>query len=578
MKFINKIVAFIGIIGTTAVFTGCSKDFLEKYPQDTMTDEDFWTKEENIRTFSYGFYTGYFTGYGSGFTWGNYFSGQAFNDDFASSSPGEFTRIVPETGGGWGFTWVRKANVFLERIQRAPISEEANKHWSGVARFFRAMEYHDMVSRFGDVPFYDQVISETDLTTLYKPRDPRSLVVDKILEDLQFAAENVRVADVGEKGLYVNKDVVLAFMSRIMLFQGTWLKYHTTDQARAKTYLEAAKWASNELITSKRYTLGPNYRDLFSSLSLTGNPEMIMYRRYVTGLLTHALMSYNNKEAQTGISRDAVRSYLSKDGLPVDQSPLYQGDHSIADVLTDRDPRLNQILAPEYRLVGVSPNSSTSGYAVMKFLNEGVKNNPEGSGSLNETDAPIIRYAEVLLNYAEAVAELGNLTQTDLDLSINVIRSRAGVSLPKLEVTGQNALVDGVSINDPERDPTISPILWEIRRERRVELMMEGFRYNDLRRWKLLPTMDTNNHPEINLGAWINKDDYKDGTGKLLVENLTVTGGPTTRIGYIKPAFRAETQRIFTGEKVYLNPIPRDQIRLYKDQGVTLTQNPGWED
>ena len=577
MKGLNKIIAAIGILGATAIFSGCSKDFLEKLPKDTMTDEDFWTKEENVRTFSYGFYTGYFVGYGSGYAWGNYFSGQAFNDDFASTSPGEFTKIVPENGGGWGFTWVRKANVFLDRIQQVPMEEEAIAHWSGVARFFRAMEYHDLVSRFGDMPWYDQVISETDEEALYRPRDPRVFVTDKMLEDLKFAAENVRVSDVGEKGLHVTKDVVLAYMSRIMLFQGTWLKYHTEEQEKAKTYLEAAKWAANELISSGRYSLGSNYRELFTSLSLSGNPEMIMYRKYQTGLLTHSLMSYNNREPQTGISRDAVRAYLSKDGLPIDQSSLYKGDRSIDDLMVDRDPRLEQTVVHDIRLSGVASNSSTSGYAVHKFLNETVKDEPEGSGSLNQTDAPGIRYGEVLINYAEAAAELGSLTQNDLDISVNVLRKRPGINMPSLEVSGSTALVGGIVIDDPERDTDVSPILWEIRRERRVELMMEGFRYNDLRRWKKLPSMDTRENPKINMGAWIDKDAYVDDNGNSQVENLTVVNGPSDRVGYIKPAFSAESQRLYTGEKVYLNPLPKDQIRLYKDQGVDLKQNPGWE-
>lgn len=577
MKGLNKIIAAIGILGATAIFSGCSKDFLEKLPKDTMTDEDFWTKKENVRTFSYGFYTGYFVGYGSGYAWGNYFSGQAFNDDFASTSPGEFTKIVPENGGGWGFTWVRKANVFLDRIQQVPMEEEAIAHWSGVARFFRAMEYHDLVSRFGDMPWYDQVISETDEEALYRPRDPRVFVTDNMLEDLKFAAENVRVSDVGEKGLHVTKDVVLAYMSRIMLFQGTWLKYHTEEQEKAKTYLEAAKWAANELISSGRYSLGSNYRELFTSLSLSGNPEMIMYRKYQTGLLTHSLMSYNNREPQTGISRDAVRAYLSKDGLPIDQSSLYKGDRSIDDLMVDRDPRLEQTVVHDIRLSGVASNSSTSGYAVHKFLNETVKDEPEGSGSLNQTDAPVIRYGEVLINYAEAAAELGSLTQNDLDISVNVLRKRPGINMPSLEVSGTTALVGGIVIDDPERDTDVSPILWEIRRERRVELMMEGFRYNDLRRWKKLPSMDTRENPKINMGAWIDKDAYVDDNGNSQVENLIVVNGPSDRVGYIKPAFSAESQRLYTGEKVYLNPLPKDQIRLYKDQGVDLKQNPGWE-
>lgn len=559
----------------SSVLGSCSKDFLEKFPKDTMTDEDFWTREENVRTFSYGFYTGYFTGYGSGYTWGNYFSGQAFNDDFASTSPGEFAKIIPASGGGWTFTWVRKANTFIDRVQKVPMGEEAIKHWTGVGRFFRAMEYNDLVSSFGDMPWYDSVPLETDLEELYKPREPRGEVVDKMLEDLQYAAENVRLPDVSTKGLHMNRDVALAYMSRIMLFHGTWMKYHNIDQARAKKYLEAAKWAAGELIKSGRYSLGTNYKDLFASLDLAGNPEMIMYRRYVSGQLTHALMSYNNREPQTGISRAAVRSYLYKDGLPPGLSAFDVGDKDIANVLADRDPRLLATVASDIRLSGVASNPSTSGYAVQKFLNESVKDLAEGSGSLNQTDAPIIRFGEVLLNYAEAAAELGNLTQEDLNLSINKLRGRAGVGLPNLGVSGDKAMANGVIYDDPERDPSVSSIIWEIRRERRTELMMEGFRYNDLRRWKLLRTMDTNLNPKINLGAWIDKDDYmKDG--KSLVESLVVTGGPNDRIGYLKPAFKAESQRIFTDDKVYLSPLPKDQIKLYLDQGVVLTQNPGW--
>src|SRR5690606_13272531 len=155
--------------------------------------------------------------------------------------------------------------------------------------------------------------------------------------------------------------------------------------------------AAEELMNSGRYSLHSNYRELFSSLDLASNREMIMYRRYVEGILTHSLGSYNNLEPQTGMSKDAVDSYLMTDGLPVAQSPLYEGDKSIADLMTDRDFRLKATVKPTPYLLGVNSNYSSSGYAVQKFLNETIKDLPIGSGSLNPTDAPIIRYGEVLL-------------------------------------------------------------------------------------------------------------------------------------------------------------------------------------
>src|SRR5690606_23735841 len=139
-----------------------------------------------------------------------------------------------------------------------------------------SLEYFDLVRRFGDVPYYDQVIDEKDMALLYKPRDPRTLVMDKVLEDFRYAATNVRESD-GKAGLSVNKYVVLAYMSRVFLFEGTWQKYHLNNTAKAKEYLEAAKWAASQVMASKKYSL-KNYRDVFSSLDLNGNTEVILYR------------------------------------------------------------------------------------------------------------------------------------------------------------------------------------------------------------------------------------------------------------------------------------------------------------
>src|SRR5690606_3232021 len=551
------------------------EDFLEKPPIDRLTDETFWTSEANVRTFAWGFYPAYFSGYGSGYAWGKFCSGQSLNDDFSPTNPTQFRVNVPSqaTSSYWTFAWVRKANIYLERIQSVPMEEEAIAHWSGVARFFRALEYYDLVKQFGDVPWFGEELTDTDLEQMYKPRDSRDYVMDRVLEDFQFAAANVRASD-GTKGLTVNKATVLAFMSRAMLLEGTWQKYHEENTDKARTYLEAAKWAADELIATGEFSLG-NYREVFNSLNLAGNPEVILYRHYEVGLLTHALNSYNNMEPQTGVSKDAIESYLASDGLPIAVSPLYKGDKGIDNVMADRDPRLHETVVPyELRLNGISVNFSTSGYATHKFLNEDIKDLPEGSSSLNPTDAPVMRYGEILMNYAEAVAELATvggpgMTQEDLDRSINVLRARPGIAMPDLQVFGGQPAVNGQVYDDPNRDESVPSLIWEIRRERRIELMMEGFRLDDLKRWKKLDYVDTEENVNINRGAWIKRADYPE-----LQSSVTLTNGEE---GYIIPSTSAASMRRFTDPKVYLEPIPLDQIALYKENGVSLDQNPGWE-
>ena len=566
------------------LLAGCEKDFLETPPVDRFTDETYWTSEENVETFAYGFYPAYFVGYGSGYSWGDYFSGESFNDDFGPTAPPLFTKNVPATGGGWSFAWVRKANIFIDRVQDVPMPEEAVQHWTGVGRFFRGLEYFDLVSRFGDVPWYDAELSENDNEMLYKKRDERTFVMDKVLEDFQYAAENVRESVPNEQQM-VDRSVVLAFMSRVFLYEGTWQKYHAENPQKAKEYLEAAKWAANEVIQSGEFSLG-NYRDVFSSLDLSGNPEVILFREYEPGMLTHSLNSYVNKEPQTGINKEAIEAYLTAEGLPI--NPATYEDHGIEAVMTARDPRLYQTVVPdELRLDGVASNYSTTGYAIHKFLNESIADDPVGSSNLNPTDAPIIRYGEVLLNYIEAVAELATLggpavTQEDLDKSINVLRSRPGIDLPHLEVIGGEPAVNGVVYDDPERDPDVPSFIWEVRRERRIELMMEGFRYDDLKRWAQFEDLNTTdgaqNATEINMGAWIDKTDYPDAD--LSAVQLADASGnylpADATQGYIVPASSEEVQRVFTDPRVYLAPIPLDQIKLYADQGVDLEQNPGW--
>ncbi|WP_126245869.1 RagB/SusD family nutrient uptake outer membrane protein [Chitinophaga rhizosphaerae] len=561
---------------------GCKKEFLVRMPLDQLTDQTYWSSEENVRAFAYRFYAAYFPGFSSGYTWANYtYLGQGLNDDFSPETPNPFTKQVPNSSSNWGFIRVRDANLMLARVQAMPnLQPAARDHWMGVARFFRAMAYYQLVNDYGDVQWYDRTIDIVEEKELFKPRDARTVVMDHMQEDLEYAAAKIRAED-GATGLNVTKWVALAFMSRIMLFEGTWQKYQAANNDKSKKYLEAAKWAANEIITKGNFSFSHGYRLSFNSLDLASNKEMIMYRSYMPGLLTHSMMSYVNTDAQVGPSKNLVESYLCKDGLPIGLSPLYKGDKTIADVLTDRDPRLRQTVAPALRPNGSKGRfnnyaTSSSGYAHHKFLNEEIATLPNGTSNLNDTDAPVIRYGEVLMNYAEACAELGTLSQADLDKSINILRARPvdnANPLPPLQVVGGQPAVNGVAYDDPARDPGVPALIWEIRRERRVELSMEGFRLDDLRRWKKMGYADTRANSDINRGAWIKRSEWEKAGGGSWLVNITLTGADE---GYIIPSVSANADRIFDNERVYLTPIPADQIKIFSDKGYELKQNPLW--
>lgn len=557
----------LAIIPALTLLSSSCQDYLTQLPEDKLTDDPaFWANESNVENYSYGFYSTYFTGYGMKDTWGKFFSGETLNDDFAPVTPKSFTKTEPATSSVWSFRNVRKANQFIGNVSSSTMPEHARKHWIGIARFFRAMEYCNLMETYGDVPWFDRVLSETD-DQLYRQRDLRAFVVSKVLEDFEYAAANVKDSN---DQLKVNKSVVLAFMTRRMLYEASILKYHNLDPQLATSVFEKVREAALMIMNSGKYAISDNYRDLFSSLSLAGNKEVILYREYATGLVTHNLVTHNNIEAQTGASKDLLDSYLKSDGTPV--SPV--ADRNYETYMSNRDGRLSQTFAPALRVRGEYSNYSTTGYACHKFLNDDIKDKQEGKSNLNPTDAPVMRYAEVLLNYAEACAETGNITQDDLDKSVNLLRARKTTNLPPLQVIGSSAAANGVVYDDPRRDPSVSPVLWEIRRERRVELAMEGFRNADLKRWAKYEYLNTDGS-DINRGAWIRKSDFPEMT-EVYIEN-------DAGEGYIIPAPKKETQRYFDKSdlmsvRVYLEPLPLDQITLYEANGSVLKQNPGWRD
>lgn len=587
---INLNILSAGLLLATAVSFSSCDDFLTRDPQDTVTDvPSFWNNEENLRTSFLDYYTYFFPGYRS--TWqraDNFAETNVadWTDDNAQEEATLFTKVAPTTDAdNWNFKKIRNMNLLLSRIQGSSLGEEAKNHWSGVARLFRAMEYAKLVQKFGDVPYYDAVVGSTDNEQLYRARDPRTTVMDKVNEDLAFACTNIRVND-GTKGLTVNRAVAQGFASRIMLFEGTWQKYHANNTAKAAEYLKAAKDYAAALMQTNAYSIAPSYKSLTTSEDLAGNPEIIMYRSYVENVVMHSLMSFQNTEMEkSSPSRSFVDAFLTKNGLPIHQAGNtdYKGKE-YAKEIQNRDPRLADNIDEEsgLRLNGVAAVYAASGYYANRYVNKDLINKPGGMSNTNTTDAPVMKLNEVMLNYIEAAAELADLgqytlTQADFDKTINAIRDRQSTKMPHVTLAGNALKVNGVEINDPDRDATVKPILWEIRRERRVELAYEGVRFNDLRRWGKLEYADMVKNKKLNMGAWINKADYPENAEALAKITLCDENGNivTGNEGYIMPITEVAKMRVMA-DKDYLYPIPVDQITMYETHGFTLTQNPGW--
>ena len=587
---INLNILSAGLLLATAVSFSSCDDFLTRDPQDTVTDvPSFWNNEENLRTSFLDYYTYFFPGYRSSWERADNFAETNvadWTDDNAQEVATLFTKVAPTSdAGNWNFKKVRNMNLLLSRIQSSTLGEEAKNHWSGVARLFRAMEYAKLVQKFGDVPYYDAVVGSTDNEQLYRARDPRTTVMDKVNEDLAFACANIRVND-GTKGLTVNRAVAQGFASRIMLFEGTWQKYHANNTAKAAEYLKAAKDYAAALMQTNAYSIAPSYKSLTTSEDLAGNPEIIMYRSYVENVVMHSLMSFQNTEMEmSSPSRSFIDAFLTKNGLPIHQAGNtdYKGKE-YAKEIQNRDPRLADNIDEEsgLRLNGVAAVYAASGYYANRYVNKDLINKPGGMSNTNTTDAPVMKLNEVMMNYIEAAAELADLgqytlTQADFDKTINAIRDRQSTQMPHVTLAGNALKVNGVEINDPDRDATVKPIIWEIRRERRVELAYEGLRFNDLRRWGKLEYADMVKNKKLNMGAWINKADYPENAEALAKITLCDENGKivTGNEGYIMPITEVAKMRVMA-DKDYLYPIPVDQITMYETHGFKLTQNPGW--
>ena len=556
-KYINFTLAVL----LAGALSSCSKDFLDRGSKVVFSDDNFWTSGNNVKSYCWEFYN-LFTGYGTGTNGDFYFT--TFTDDQAARSMDLFPTAAPASNSHWDYTYIRKANLLLQRVPQMEMltTEEAN-HYLGVARFFRAFEYANLIRHFGDVPYINEYLDQSNVEAIYAPRTPRAAVVDSIMADLQFAVANLRTIDrskaLGDVNV-LSREVALAYLGRVALYEGTYARYVAGDEGRAVPLLQVAAEASAEIVGSGMSSLTPVYHEFYGSLDLSKNPEVLLYKSYVSGILTHSVIGYTNSSTMmSGLTKDAVDSFLCTDGLPISLSGMYEGSADISQTLANRDLRLVQSVEDELAYIG-NPNekgfTSSTGYIITKFNNSAL-----GASEIlapnNPTDAPIFWLAEVMLNYAEAAAELGTLDQNIVDATINMLRSRAGVA-PMLLAS----LPD-----DPVRDSDVSPLLWEIRRERRSELIMDGFREWDIRRWGKLSYLDPSVKPAIFQGARIAPSSF---LAVSLADGLSVDAD-----GYILP-YGVGTGRPVQIPRDYLDAIPTGQLTLYQLKGVDFPQNPGW--
>ncbi|WP_316837342.1 RagB/SusD family nutrient uptake outer membrane protein [Pedobacter nutrimenti] len=599
------------------LLAGCKKDFLNKTPQIELTEETAFNNYDNFKTYTWGLYdyfSGYGNG-GDDYP-PSLKSSDCNSDDLAITLAGlqspyayqtkVIKGIADNTPAGslsiaqWDFRYIRSVNVMLDNIDRSQMNQADKDHWRSVGYFFRALRYYDLIAAFGDVPWIEHKLSDTS-AVLFAPKTPRDLVAKNILENLVFAESHIKAA--GEGPNTINTSCVRALISRFGLFEGTWRKYHNLGSANI--YLQACKTYSEKLMLSFP-TCMSNYDDVYNLEDLTGQPGIILFKQYANNLNDHFSGSriLGSANSYVDVSKNAVESYLCTDGRPIGSSSVYAGDNTMYNAFRNRDRRLYYTVVPPYQVVVGKPNytwSKTTNPTDAEYIDllasyisaNPIKKSlpmaqwsqtmqtgttismsphfrnfnagqPQSVGELGyyywkiynrsplstknsyaTTDCPLLRIEEVWLNYAEAMFELGMFNQSVADQTIRNLRQRANVA---------NMVVADINTSfDPARDPDVDPVLWEIRRERRVELLGDGFRFNDLKRWKKGIYLN-----KQQLGVKVNNADFGN--------KLNISGGGTS--GYVQ----------FFGvppgwlDKYYFEPIPSQEIVL----NPALKQSAGW--
>lgn len=587
------------IILAIALTMGMSScDLLDTEPLSQISPSAYFKTETDLQLFSNSFYN-------------NLLEKSPYNkqsdlyvlQNLSNEMIGGNKRTVPNEGGGWTWTDLRKMNTLLEYAHQCE-DEKAVIKYTALTRFFRAFFYFEKVKRFGDVPWYDKQLGSDD-PDLYKPRDSRELIMTKMIEDIDYAIANLPSA---VSTYRVNKWTALALKARFCLYEGTFRKYHDLkiEGNNYTYYLEQSAAAAKELIDNGPYKLYSTGKPEQDYLTLFAQEDASPEEYILAIKFDYGLGIYHNATAHTvvatqgrpGFTRKMVNTYLKKDGTPFTDQTGWQ-EMSFIDEVKDRDPRLAQsIRTPGYTRIGTTKvlapelNVTVTGYQPIKFVQD-----PKASGGnvdrndRSTCDLPVFRYAEVLLNYAEAKAELGTLDQNDLAISVNKIRSRAG--MPDLEMQKANGNPDWY-LSSPEYGFTNvsganKGVILEIRRERAIELTQEDFRFDDLVRWKAGYCIDQDIHGmyfkqpgEYDLtGDGVTdvilyekgspKPTGADGVQVLMIgEEIILSDGNKGYVSYHKNIARTK----FSEARDYLYPIPINERSL----NPNLTQNPGWND
>ncbi|MGB3618877.1 MAG: RagB/SusD family nutrient uptake outer membrane protein [Catalinimonas sp.] len=588
-------------VGLLWTLTACEDDFLDKFPETEINQENFFNSEQDLEIYLYNLYD---------FSGVDIYVQDAATDNAATTGVTELKTMMISSPSaatitsGWDWSSLRDVNFFLENFRRADLPAERMNHYEGLARFFRARFYADKVRRYSDVPWYGEVVSPDEEELLMKPRDPRALVVDSLMADYRFAAAHVSAAS--DPGA-VNGWVVKADFARFALWEGTYRRYHPelSLESTADDFLREARDVSKDLIDNGGFALystgtpEEDYLNLFNQTSLAGNSEVIFARYYDNNVLNSGWWPYGFGNYEYNPVKDLVQSYLMADGSYYSQQPGWETNDFVAE-FTDRDPRLQQSYAyPGWEL----KYGSTYSQGVGVYVQQLAKNfsgyhqikgfmNSEDVTVHNSLDAPLYRYAETLLSYAEARAELGELTQADLDLTVNALRDRVG--MPHLAM---NPPVDPVqAARYPNLRGAQRAELLEVRRERRVELGLEGYRYDDLMRWHAGHLLEPepeglyfdglgphdltgDGEPDIMLIAaseTIPQEKEKNGLGVPLVYYRAGSIGEDASVflangtsGTVQVTAERGT---FVEPKYYYRPVPQTEVML----NPNLEQRFGW--
>lgn len=567
------------IIATTIAalsFHACDSDFLNRTPLDAITTPDFFKTPDELRTYMNTFYTAAnFPKYAN--------HGNDFNSDIQTAGTPDQrllgTRTVA-TSGSIDFANVRRVNYFFDhyKVVEENHALEEYQQYLGEAYFFRGLIYFNLLKLYGDIQILTTELG-TSSPELYNSRDPRNDVADFIIGQLDSAAMYL-TADKTTGAGRINRWMALLIQSRVALYEGTWEKYHAgtdfgVEGANPGKYLEKAADAAYELIRSGVYGIyntgkpETDYKELFALQDFASNSEVMFWRKYDNDL-TRGDNNFTNDrnfrmETPTNktITKQLADAYLCTDGRPITGNSLFNGYNTLAEEAENRDPRFYQTIAipgdtwkihedgdVEYwsevydQLNGSADYNAPSGYIIQKGYNPNMVYHVQ---QYEESPGMIYRYAEALLNYAEAKAELGTITQVDIDLAIKPLRDRVG--MPNLMM--------GAITHDPKWDfPDLSPLINEIRRERQVELAAEGFRWDDIARWAAAKELIVGKRPKGFLASQIGRNPF-----------------PVDENGFLDPLKNAMPAGWgFKLDRDYLNSIPISEIVLNDN----LTQNPGW--